>query len=48
MVRIQVWIEGGWAWGLNDYTLAQAQERIKQLKAVGIKARIRPLEELLR
>ena len=48
MYRIQVWIEGGWAWGLNDYTPAQAEERMKKLKAVGIKARIRPLEELLR
>lgn len=47
MVRIQIWTEGRWVWGLHDYTPAQAQERMKRLKAVGIKARIRPLSELL-
>lgn len=48
MVRIQIWTEGSWVWGIHDYTPSQAQERMKILKAVGIKARIRPLSELLR
>lgn len=45
-VRIQVWTEGRWVWGLYDYTQEQAEERLKKLKAVGIKARIRPSKEL--
>ena len=46
MYRIQVWAEGRWVWGLHDYTPTQAEERMKKLKAVGIKARIRPRHEL--
>ena len=44
--RIQVWHELDWKWGLHDYTYAEATQRIHQLKAVGIKARIRPSREL--
>lgn len=46
MYRIQVWYEDHWKWGMHDYTYEQAVERFKQLKAAGIKARIRPNFEL--
>ena len=44
--RIQVWHELEWRWGLHDYTYEQATERAHQLKAVGIRCRIRPSREL--
>lgn len=48
MYRIQVYRNRKWVWGLNDYaTEAEAKERLDRLTAVGIKARIRPLAELL-
>ena len=37
MYRIQIWYDGDWKWGQHDYTLKQAEERIKRLRAVGIK-----------
>lgn len=48
MYRLQVWFDKHWVWGINDYeTEAEAQERVKKMKAVGIRARVRPLAELL-
>lgn len=47
MYRLQVWFDRHWKWGLNDYTLEQAQRRVEELKAKGIKARVKPIEELL-
>lgn len=44
--RLQVWFHRHWKWGVNDYTLEEAQRRISELKAVGIKARIKPATEL--
>lgn len=44
--RIQVWSKGAWRWGLSDYTKEQAEDRLKQMTDVGIKARIRPSSEL--
>ena len=44
--RIQVWCEGRWRWGLHDYTPAQAEARVGQLQAAGVKCRIRPSSEL--
>ena len=46
MYRLQVWFDRHWKWGLNDYTLEQAQRRVEELKAKGIKARIKPAYEL--
>lgn len=46
LYRIQVWTDGNWKWGINDYTYEQAVERFKRLKDVGIKARIRPRLDL--
>lgn len=49
MYRLQVYVSKKWVWGLNDYqTLEAANERVAQMKAVGIKARVRPLDELLK
>lgn len=44
--RMQVWNEGRWRWGVNDYTWDEAVERQEQLTKVGIKARIRHRAEL--
>ena len=46
MYRLQVWFDRHWKWGLNDYTLEQAKQRVEELKAHGIKARVRPSAEL--
>ena len=46
MYRIQVWFHGEWVWGTHDYTKEQAVDRLERLMNVGIKARIRPSEEL--
>lgn len=49
MYRLQVWVNKHWVWGLNDYdSIEAATDRVTQMKAVGIKARVRPLAELLR
>lgn len=46
--RVQVWYDKHWVWGLNDYNTEEAaQERVKKMKSVGIRARVRPLAELL-
>ena len=44
--RIQIWHNLGWKCGLHDYNWHEAVGRCRQLKAVGIKARIRPSSEL--
>lgn len=47
MYRLQVWFNKHWKWGLNDYaTLEAATARVAELKAVGIKARVKPVAEL--
>ena len=45
--RLQVWYGRRWKWGVNDYTLDQAEKRIEELKAHGIKARVKPIAELV-
>ena len=45
--RLQVYFQRRWKWGLNDYTLEQAEQRVKELQAHGIKARIKPISELV-
>lgn len=47
MYRLQVYHGRRWVWGLNDYTLEQAQKRAEELKVYGIKARVKPLAELI-
>ncbi len=44
--RLQIWYGRRWKWGLNDYTLKQAENRLAELSNVGIKARIKPLADL--
>lgn len=47
MFRLQVWFNKHWKWGLVDYkALEAATERVKELKAVGIKARVKEAAEL--
>ena len=48
MFRLVVWHNRHWKWGIRDYdTLEAAIERVEQLKAVGIKAKVKPISELL-
>ena len=48
MFRLQVWFNKYWKWGVNDYvTLEAATARLNELKAAGIKARIKPASELI-
>jgi hypothetical protein len=47
MYRIQVWTEGRWVWGINDYSLSEAENRKARLKQVGIRSRIKPISDLL-
>ena len=44
--RIQVWIGKEWRWGLHDYTRAEAEARMAELRQVRIKCRMRPSSEL--
>ena len=46
MYRLQIYHERRWKWGIRDYTLEQAEQRIKELKAHGIRARVKPVAEL--
>ena len=47
MYRLQVKANKNWRWGLVEYaSLEQAEERVAELKAVGITARIRESKEL--
>lgn len=46
MYRLQIRFGKQWRWGVNDYSLEQAQKRVEELKAVGIKARVKPVAEL--
>jgi hypothetical protein len=49
MYRLQVYVNKKWVWGLNDYETHEAAiKRLTQMKAVGIKARVRPLADLLK
>jgi len=43
--RLQIFHERRWKWGLNDYTIERANERLAVLKEHGIKARVRPASE---
>lgn len=43
--RLQIYHERRWKWGINDYTLERAEERVLELKAHGIKARVKPASE---
>ena len=47
MYRLQIYHERRWKWGIRDYSLEEAQKRIGELKAHGIKARVKPIAELL-
>lgn len=47
MFRIQVWTCSHWKWGIREYaTEKDAQERVRELQKVGIKARVRTSYEL--
>lgn len=47
MFRLQVKFKGAWKWGQVEYnTKEQAQERVAELKKVGITARIKENKEL--
>lgn len=47
MFRLKVWISRHWTWGRVSYdTLETATQRVQELKAVGIKAKVAPSSEL--
>lgn len=46
MYRLQIYHDRRWKWGIKDYSLEDAQRRINELKAVGIRARVKPVSEL--
>ncbi len=47
MYRLQVLYYGNWRWGIREYnTLEAAKARIKELKKVGIRARVKLAAEL--
>lgn len=47
MFRLQVWFDKHWKWGICSYdSEAEALQRVSDLKAVGIKARVKPSAEL--
>ena len=47
MYRLKVWASGRWRWGLVTYSSREAAEnRLNELRAVGIKAKIAKNEEL--
>ena len=47
MIKLQVWFDNHWKEGIRKYeTMEEAEERIKRLKEVGIKARVMPLADL--
>ena len=48
MYRVQVYFLRRWQWGQIDYDTREAAEnRVSELKAAGVKARIRLTSELL-
>ncbi len=47
MFRLKVWSSGRWRWGLRKYdSLEAAENRVKELKKVGIRAKIARAEDL--
>lgn len=47
MYTLQVRVQKSWKWGINQYdTLVEAENRVKEMARVGIKARIRLTSEL--
>ena len=47
MYRLQIWKYRTWIWGIVDYdSLEKAENRVKQLEKVRIKARVKKSEEL--
>lgn len=46
MYRLQIYQARSWRWGIKDYTLEEAKARINELKAIGIRARVKPATEL--
>ena len=47
MFRLQVWFDKHWKWGVRSYnSVAEAQQRVTELAAKGIKARVKPSCEL--
>ena len=46
--RLKVKFGKKWRWGLNDYTLEQAQKRQLEMSIVGIETKIVPISELLK
>ena len=48
MFRLQVMYDSRWRWGVRDYgTEQEAMERVEHLARCGIKARVKPIAELL-
>ena len=42
MYKLQVWFKKHWKWSIKEYsTIEEAQARVKELKKIGIKARVR-------
>lgn len=47
MFKLKVWASGRWRWGIRTYdSLNAAEQRVLELKSVGIKAKIAKAEEL--
>ena len=47
MYRLHVKVNKNWRWGLVEYaSLEKAEERVAELKAVGITARVRENKDL--
>ena len=46
MYRLEVKCGGKWRWGIRTYeTLADAENRVKELSRVGIRARVKVAED---
>ena len=47
MYRLKVWQSGRWKWGRKFYdSIEAAENRVKELKKVGIRAKIARVEDL--
>lgn len=46
--RLLIKTGSSWRWGLKDYMKSAANKRVKELAKVGIKAVVKPIEELLK
>ncbi len=47
MFRLQVWYKKSWRWGIVEYdSIETANDRVAELKKLGIKARVRDNAEL--